>query len=59
MKEKRAKEGSGNGGNNVVSGVTDQEFEDLKRDIRDKMDVTNKKINNLQTDSNQHEKDIN
>ena len=27
-------------------------------DLRDKLDIINKKINNLQTDSNQHEKDI-
>lgn len=30
----------------------------MKKDLKDKFDVINKKINHLQMDSNQHETDI-
>jgi chaperonin cofactor prefoldin len=33
-------------------------LEDLKRDLKDKLDILNKKVSNLQSDSNQHDKDI-
>lgn len=50
--------GSSNGQNNGASGISDQQFQDLKKDIKDKMEVANKKINNLQTDSNHHDQEI-
>lgn len=53
MKEKKGKAESG-----ISGGVSDQQLEDLKKDIRDNISDINKKINNLQRDSSQHDKDI-
>lgn len=35
-------------------GVSDQEFEDLKNSLKDKIDVINKKLSNLQNESTNH-----
>lgn len=35
-----------------------KEVEDLKRDIRDRLDTLNKKISNLQSESNTHDQEI-
>jgi hypothetical protein len=39
-------------------GKIDKELEDLKRDLREKLDIINKKINNLQSDTDNHEQEI-
>lgn len=40
------------------SGAIGSALDDLKNDLRDRLDVINKKINIIQSDSNQHDKDI-
>ena len=53
-----ANKNNSNNENNANSNVSDKQFENLKKDLKDKLDVINKKINNLQSESNQHDKDI-
>jgi hypothetical protein len=40
------------------SGKNDKDLEDLKKDFREKLDIINKKINNLQSDTDNHEQEI-
>jgi hypothetical protein len=41
------------------SGRGDKDLEELKRDLREKLEIINKKINNLQSDTDNHEQEIN
>lgn len=49
---------SNNEKSTVKSGVSDSALDDLKIDMRDRLDVINKKINIIQNVSNLHDKDI-
>lgn len=49
---------SNNEKSTVKSGVSDSALDDLKIDMRDRLDVINKKINIIQNASNLHDKDI-
>lgn len=49
---------SNNEKSTVKSGVSDSVLDDLKIDMRDRLDVINKKINIIQNVSNLHDKDI-
>lgn len=37
----------------------DKDLEELKRDLREKLEIINKKISNLQSDTDNHEQEIN
>ncbi len=43
----------------AASGKTEKDLEDLKRDLRDKLEIINRKISNLQTDYDNHDQQIN
>jgi chromosome segregation ATPase len=46
-----------NGASNV-SGVSDKEFEDLKKNLKERIDVINQKMGILQDESNHHDQEI-
>ena len=45
--------------NNTNTNTNDKDIDDFKKDVRERMEIINKKITNLQSDSDNHEQDIN
>lgn len=57
LQQSKGKEGSQNN-NQSSGGVSDKEFEQLKKELKDKFDVVHKKMNDVQAEINHHDQEI-
>jgi hypothetical protein len=53
-----SREKSKGGQSTAPASKGDKDLEDFKRDLRDKLEIINRKIANLQSDSDSHDQDI-